>query len=257
MSRDSRETEPLLAQNDPIAVLTHQVSSLVNNLALFDKGVKILGTNRDTAQIRDSLRSKHHEISLQIKNLNELFRRAKDQNVDKARYQKLITTFQDLMKQFQQASDDYAKKERTFKPNLSDVQSSVGSVQVSDQVAVGNDDWASLNLKEVDNAQHDNTLVRERNQGIKEVTEDLVTLHEIFADVAKMVGEQGEEIQIVQQQVESADIDTTLALHELRDASGLQIAARKKKLFMIIFCSFFCLVVIVAVILVVYFLLHK
>jgi len=92
------------------------------------------------------------------------------------------------------------------------------------------DDFSNLGFQEVDQMDHDQALIEERNAGMRQITEDLSTMHEIFADVAKMVGDQGQELEHVEETVHQTNISVIQATEELKEASSLQKSARNKKI---------------------------
>jgi len=234
MYREPRETDPLLSggRGDILSDLANQITTVVNSVAQYDRNVKLLGTARDTSKLRESIRQDQHDLSRLIKSTTEIIKRAKD-HPDKTRFQKLFVTFQDQVKQFQRAAEDFAKKERQHAPVMEVDQPRPVSVE---------DPLDKLNLILIDEEEHDRRIIQDRNQGIQQITEDLTTLHEIFADVAKMVQEQGEEIQNVEEVVATTNIEVAEAVSDLREASNLKQSARRKKV---------CIFIVVLVILVI------
>jgi len=245
----SNEKEPLLRSGrrsglDPedLQNATQQISSLVNSISQFEKNLKNYGTIKDTPSFRHQIQISQQKITETIKNNSNWFRNNTPVTPqERTAYQKLLTTFQDLVKQFQKLSEDYQKKERTFAP-VADV-----PISESPQPKIGGLSELDLKLKEYDPTEHDAAIVTERNQNIKQVTEDLLTLHEIFADVSKMVGEQGEELEQVELNMAEADLAVAQATAELQEAGYYNREATKKKIFLYIFCAI-CWLVIFAII---------
>jgi len=216
MKRDQRETSPLLP--DVISSLTEQIQELVRLIPEFDKNVKILGTPRDTHRIRQTLKEQHQRISGRIKATTDMIK-SKPKPQDVVKFQKLLSTFQDQVKQFQQLTEERTKKERSYNPVIDEAPKSQPTVE---------DPFERFSVIS-DSEEHDRRIIEERNQGIQEVTEDLKNLHELFVDVMHMIGEQGEELQTAEKHVADTDIQITTGVQELRKASDLQQSSRKKK----------------------------
>jgi len=235
----NRETDYLLGSknNEPLEVITRNVTGLVTNISQLTSGIKKLGTPSDTTLLRDSIKIKQNEISSSIRNTSELFK-VPGADQDKTKFQKLLSTFQSLNQQFQELSNEYSKKERLYQP-LEVSQNGGGGGggsmnDISQQTSNRRDDW--VKLQEVDSTEHDRQLIEERNAGIRQVTEDLTTLHEIFVDVSKMVGEQGQELEQVEETVHQTNITVAQATDELRMAGDYQRAAGRKKIWICLVC---------------------
>eukprot|EP00735_Rhodelphis_limneticus_P001110 TRINITY_DN1166_c0_g1::TRINITY_DN1166_c0_g1_i1::g.17279::m.17279 TRINITY_DN1166_c0_g1::TRINITY_DN1166_c0_g1_i1::g.17279 ORF type:complete len:134 (+),score=26.76,sp/O64791/SY124_ARATH/37.76/8e-16,SNARE/PF05739.14/1.3e-14,DUF3040/PF11239.3/1.2e+03,DUF3040/PF11239.3/0.00077,Fusion_gly/PF00523.13/0.0019,Tropomyosin_1/PF12718.2/0.0092,CHASE3/PF05227.8/0.028,ETRAMP/PF09716.5/4.2e+03,ETRAMP/PF09716.5/0.025,DUF1510/PF07423.6/0.065,Herpes_US9/PF06072.6/0.097,MMPL/PF03176.10/0.18,DUF3753/PF12575.3/3.9e+0 len=74
----------------------------------------------------------------------------------------------------------------------------------------------------------DDQLIRERNQGIKQIERDLEELHGCFVDLSVMVDAQQDSLDQIESNVSQADATLERGLEELSNASELQKKARKK-----------------------------
>jgi len=121
------------------------------------------------------------------------------------------------------------KKERSFTP-VSDIaeQNFASTSPAFNQL--------DFQIREYDNGDHDNAIISERNEGIQQVTQDLLTLQEIFADVSTMVGEQGQELEQVEVNIAEADLAVAQATAELQEAGYLHSSATKKKVWLYFIC---------------------
>jgi len=80
----------------------------------------------------------------------------------------------------------------------------------------------------------DNRLIEEQNQDIKNIESDLQALNELFVDVNNLVGEQGEQLNVVEDHVISSDIQVQKGTEELTVAAKYQKSARKKIILIIV-----------------------
>jgi len=89
----------------------------------------------------------------------------------------------------------------------------------------------------------DQRLIEEQNQDIKNIESDLQALNELFVDVNTLVVEQGEQLNVVETNVTSADIQVQKGTEELTVADKFQKSARKKIVLIVV-----GIVVIIAII---------
>jgi len=225
MYRGPTETQPLLGdrgRDDPLAVLTNEVTRLVTELGQFDKNIKQLGTQRDTSRLRSIIQEQRQSIPALIRNTSDYIKRIQETSVDKVKFKKLLTTFQDHVKKYQVLAEDCTKKERMHAP----VQE---TFEPTFQPQEDQEDFLLAQLKPVDSTEHDRRIIQERNQGIQQITDDLETLHEIFSDLGVMIHQQGEEIKTVEQDVHQTDVRVSEAVGALREASYIQKDTRRRK----------------------------
>eukprot|EP01121_Diplochlamys_sp_Union-15-3_P002003 TRINITY_DN11726_c0_g1_i1.p1 TRINITY_DN11726_c0_g1~~TRINITY_DN11726_c0_g1_i1.p1 ORF type:complete len:120 (+),score=20.73 TRINITY_DN11726_c0_g1_i1:33-392(+) len=80
----------------------------------------------------------------------------------------------------------------------------------------------------VENRYSDDAIISERNEDIHRITKDLRDLKEAMNDVSVLVGDQGNDIDQIDQNVAHADVSTEEARKELKKASEYQASRRKK-----------------------------
>lgn len=112
--------------------------------------------------------------------------------------------------------------------------------------AEGNNQFAQqqsqeqLRLASQDEVDFQDSLIVERETEIRNIEQGVTELNELFRDVAHIVSEQGQQLDIIADNVENVRTDTRGADVELRSAARYQKNARSKA------C---CLLLILAVIL--------
>jgi t-SNARE complex subunit (syntaxin) len=97
-----------------------------------------------------------------------------------------------------------------------------------------------LRLASQDEVDFQDSLIVEREAEIRNIEQGVTELNELFRDVAHIVSEQGEQLDLVSANVENTRTDTSAADRELRNAARYQRNARSKA------C---CLLLILAVVL--------
>ena len=101
-------------------------------------------------------------------------------------------------------------------------------------------------LQQIDNeAEFNDMLIREREQGIKEIETTVLEVNEMFRDLGTIVTEQGVMIDSIENHIETAAIETDHGVEELVKAQGHQKSANRKMCLIFIIC-----VVVLAVIVV-------
>lgn len=134
-----------------------------------------------------------------------------------------------LEKQRTSASAARAALEDASSPN-SESNTLVGQQQSQEQ----------LRLASQDEVDFQDSLIVEREAEIRNIEQGVTELNELFRDVAHIVGEQGEVLDTIANNVDNTRMDTQGADRELRSAARYQKNARSKA------C---CLLLILAVIL--------
>jgi len=83
-----------------------------------------------------------------------------------------------------------------------------------------------------------NSLIDERNKGIQEIEKQVVQVHEIFTDLAKLVDEQGEMIDSIESNVENSVEHVKHGVQEISKASDYQKSYRGKLCFLVLLILF-------------------
>lgn len=106
-----------------------------------------------------------------------------------------------------------------------------------------------LRLASQDEVDFQESLIIERESEIRNIEQSVGELNELFRDVAHMVHEQGEQLDIIAENVEGVRDDTRGADVELRAASRHQRNARNKMCCLLLILAVVLTVVILAVVL--------
>lgn len=103
-------------------------------------------------------------------------------------------------------------------------------------------------LAQQDEVDYQENLIIEREGEIRQIEQSVGELNELFRDVAHIVREQGDMIDIIDVNVENTLDDTRGADTELRSASRYQKAARNKACCLLLILAIVFLIVILAVV---------
>jgi syntaxin 7 len=106
-----------------------------------------------------------------------------------------------------------------------------------------------LRLASQDEVDFQESLIIERESEIRNIEQSVGELNELFRDVAHMVHEQGEQLDVIAENVEGVRDNTRGADVELRTASRHQRNARSKMCCLLLILAVVLTVVILAVVL--------
>jgi t-SNARE complex subunit (syntaxin) len=106
-----------------------------------------------------------------------------------------------------------------------------------------------LRLASQDEVDFQESLIIERESEIRNIEQSVGELNELFRDVAHMVHEQGEQLDIISENVEGVRLDTRNADVELRTAAKHQRNARNKACCLLMILAIVLTVIILAVVL--------
>lgn len=211
-----------------------QINTAVSS---FKRLLNDLGTSRDTPQLREKLHKTRQHIGQLVKETSARLKEASetDQHQEvsaskKIADAKLAKDFQAILKEYQKAQQLAAERETAYTPFVPQVaESSSYSSNVPDSSAeVSQEQQLLLESKKHEFLLLDNevsfneAIIEERDQGIKEIQNQISEVNEIFKDLAVLVNEQGVIIDDIGSNVESSYVATVEATTHLVKASKSQ-----------------------------------
>jgi len=106
-----------------------------------------------------------------------------------------------------------------------------------------------LRLASQDEVDFQESLIIERESEIRNIEQSVGELNELFRDVAHIVHEQGEQMDLISVNVDNTRTDTRGADLELRSASRYQRSARNKACCLLLILAVVLIIVVLAVVL--------
>jgi len=106
-----------------------------------------------------------------------------------------------------------------------------------------------LRLASQDEVDFQDSLIVEREAEIRNIEQGVTELNELFRDVAHIVGEQGEVLDTIANNVDNTRTDTQGADRELRSAARYQKNARSKACCLLLILAVILTVIILAAVL--------
>jgi len=241
------------SQNDSSSFtqLTHKISSQIQeiskNVTSIQRMVGQLGTAQDSEQIRQKLHeSQHytntlsHETMKLLKTLTNLPSPtdSTEQRQWKLQRDRLTNEFSTVLNNFQSAQRTAASKEKAImaKARADSLHEDEGGVAAH---AAG-PPRLQLQLEQ----QVDIQILQEREQALRQLESDIVDVNQIFKDLALMVHEQGEMIDSIEANVDSAVVHVDQGATNVQRAAQYQEKARRKRCCIIIVGVVILLVII-------------
>ena len=105
-----------------------------------------------------------------------------------------------------------------------------------------------LRLASQDEVDFQDSLIVERESEIRNIEQSVGELNELFRDVAHIVHEQGEQLDLISANVDNTRMDTQGADRELRSASRYQKQARGKMCCLLLILAVVLVIVVLAVV---------
>lgn len=263
-----------------ITKTSDQLQLLGNLLSQFDNKKKLIGSKRDSIQLRElssALVSKISDMDSSIQILIENLSRIMNKNLSNTPQasgshdrpssklevtkkqmvikERLVNEFNELHRQFQNSARQYTEKARTH-PVRDDIPS---EETVNERTPLVNKENGNATqqtqVQEQSQDQIDETelqyhlmLTQERNQDINQINEGIVEINWIFKDLGELVNQQGEQLDTVEDNILQLSGNAQQAERELMKAHEYQKKKGKWSCILLVALCIFVLVIVLAVV---------
>lgn len=253
-----REDDPQYADDPEFREYTQQLSdklfSLTSNISRLSNQLALLGTKRETERVRERVRDIIDDTSARFKEIGEGLKKVTSwpdlgpsqkftQATLNREFKASLTEFQALQRQAiekEKASATAARaalEDQTSSPTQE--RDGFGQQQEQDQ----------LRLAPQDEVDFQESLIIERESEIRNIEQSVGELNELFRDVAHMVHEQGEQLDIIEENVEVTHDASQGAHKNLVQASRYQKSARGKACILLLILAIVLTIIILAILL--------
>ncbi|GAB7344903.1 hypothetical protein MBLNU457_3340t1 [Dothideomycetes sp. NU457] len=237
--------------------LSDKLFSLTSNISRLQNQVAILGTKRETDRVRERVQDLLEETSTAFKDVGEGLKKVQawhdlgpsqkyTQNKLNQEFKASLTEFQVVQRQ---ALEKQRKSATAARAALDDDSTSGGQSRGGQQQQQQEQEQEQLRLADQSEVDFQESLIIERESEIRNIEQSVGELNELFRDVAHMVHEQGQSLDIISDNVTNVRDDTRGADEQLRTASRHQKSARNKACCLILILAVILTVVILAVVL--------
>ncbi|KAF2117665.1 t-SNARE [Lophiotrema nucula] len=233
--------------SDKIFSLTSQCSQLSNELSK-------LGTKKETERGRERIKNLTSDTAESFKQIGEGLKRITNwpdvgpsQKYTQKRlaqeYQASLQEFQTLQRtaiEKEKASASAARAALEDQRSPTQERSEFGGLQQQEQ--------EQLRLASQDEVDFQEQMIIERESEIRNIEQSVGELNELFRDVAVMVREQGDQLDIIGEHVETT-YDASRGAHvELTKANRYQKSARSKACILLLILAIVLVIIILAVV---------
>lgn len=229
------------------------------------------GTRSDSLQLRDRLHEMQQhtnhiakDTGTYVKDLNRLSasRHSVEPRHQKIQRERLVAEFMKVLNTFQMFQRMEKEMEKSkpvpssqpqsaiyspFTDDVSENTANSGPHATTEEIARGRQQ-TSL---QIDTSDVDYELLREREDALRQLETDIMDVNQIFRDIGMLVHEQGDMIDSIEANVETASVSVEQGVDQLRQARRSQSKARKKKCILLIVLLVVLAVIITVVVLVV------
>ncbi|BAT84867.1 syntaxin-22-like [Vigna umbellata] len=217
----------------PAQAVAAGIFQINTSVATFRRLVDAVGTVKDTPEHRQKLHNTRQRIlqqvkdtSAKLKSLSESDRGANSNASQKIEDAKLARDFQTTLQEFQKVQQLASERESAYTPASasSTLPISSGSGEESTGIDVESQPFIREQKRQeillLDNEiSFNEAMIDEREQGIREVEEQIGQANEIFKDLAVLVHDQGVVIDDIQSNIDASAGATTQARVQLAKAS--------------------------------------
>lgn len=235
---------------------TH-IQKISQNASSMQRIVVQLGTPADNQQLRNQLHQIQHytgqlakDTSKSLKDLGAISLQSTEQRVLKLQRERLLNdftaalnSFQSLQREAAQREKDEVKRVRTASV-LSPPDSSKEALVVLDETKSQPFQSSQQRQMQMQEEDVDVQALVERERAIRQLESDIVDVNTIFKELATMVHEQGEMIDSIEANVETAQMRVEEGTNQLSTAASYQTKIRRRKCFIAIIAAVVAIIII-------------
>lgn len=222
------------ASKSPSQAVAAAIFQINTAVAAFRRLVDAIGTAKDTLDHRQKLHNTRQRILQLVKEtsakLKALSESDRDTNVDarkKVEDAKLARDFQTVLQEFQKAQQLASERESTYSPSVPPSSTTAAATDSSGSTEYAASESQPFLMEQkrqeiliLDNEiAFNEAMIEEREQGIREIQDQIGQVNEIFKDLAVLVHEQGVVIDDIRSNIESSADATSQAKVQLVKAS--------------------------------------
>ncbi|XP_057312791.1 syntaxin-7-like isoform X2 [Hydractinia symbiolongicarpus] len=216
--------------------VSNNIQLLTRKIAAIQQMVNQIGTSQDVPQLFDKLQNEQKEsnrlvkeTSTYLKQLSQLHTTSPTEvRQRKIQQDKLQENFSNVLHNFQKVQRLAAEKERASvqRARAKSMERGFQNYEHRDTSPMNHDRGPQMQVQA--EAELSIDMIREREEALRRLESDIVDVNEIFKDLAIMVHEQGDVIDSIEANVDSAAVHVETANVQLEKAKHYQKASRKK-----------------------------
>ncbi|KAF2740643.1 t-SNARE [Polyplosphaeria fusca] len=252
-----REDDPQYADDPEFRELAQELSDkifgLTSNVSALSNELTKLGSKRETERGRERVRNLIDETSASFKDIGEGLKKltswADVGPSQKYTQKRLANEYQASLREFQQLQRVAIEKEKSSAQAARAALDQATSPTSEQHPQHGQQqEQEQLRLANQEEVDWQEQMIIERESEIRNIEQSVGELNELFRDVAVMVREQGDQIDIIEGHVETT-YDASRGAHvELTKANRYQKSARSKACILLLILAIVLVIIILAVV---------
>ncbi|XP_057463746.1 syntaxin-22-like [Actinidia eriantha] len=264
LTLNARQRQLQQRQNEPSQAVAAGVFQINTSVASFQRLVNILGTPKDTLELRQKLHKTRLNIGQLVKETSAKLKQASetDQHTEvsaskKIADAKLAKDFQLVLREFQKAQRLAAERETAYAPFVP--KETLSSSNTGTKLEIDSSKHSEQFLHLVESKRQEvvlleneivfnDTIIEEREQGIKEIQQQIGEVNDIFKDLAVLVHEQGVVIDDISSNIENSHAATAQASSQLAKASKIQSSNSSLTCLLLLIFGVILIIVIIVVV---------
>ncbi|KAI9691316.1 MAG: hypothetical protein M1820_009779 [Bogoriella megaspora] len=237
--------------------LSEKLITLQSKISRLNSDVAALGTKKENARVRERVQDLLDETSSGFRDIHEGLKKVQEwpdlnpsQKYTQSKLNReakaTLDEFQALQRAALEKQRASASAARVALDEQSSPEQAYGGQQ--QQQTQQQQEQEQLRLASQDEVDFQEQLIIERESEIRNIEQSVGELNELFRDVAHMVHEQGEQLDIISVNVQNTRDDTRGASTELRTAERHQRSARGKACCLLLIVAVVVVIVVLAVV---------
>uniref|UniRef100_A0AC35UBT9 t-SNARE coiled-coil homology domain-containing protein n=1 Tax=Rhabditophanes sp. KR3021 TaxID=114890 RepID=A0AC35UBT9_9BILA len=219
--------------NELIDLITVNINKIKQNVEKLDLIVQKIGTSAEDSSIQGDVHQiiQHSQSLSKATNaqLKKFVNLSNDNSTLKIQRERLMNEFGGALNKLKEAEKNASAK----------AIAKVKQVEMEDQYLNVSDDSnpfsSAPNIQQQQQHEHNLAELRERQQFVRQLEEDISDVNQIFTDLARLVHEQGDMVDSIEANVESAQIHVEQGGTNVGQALVYQQKARQKQFLLLVF----------------------
>lgn len=229
------------------------LQKIARNTQQLKKMIDSVGSSLDSRDLRHKLSAVQSETNQLTKDTNMAIKiygdspvfddaELKEKSIQHRRFKE---SFHDILKEYNDLQKTIRAKEReSLRKSL--MKSGIYDIDVDERGELIKD--GEHIQAEMIQAEVDLDLIKEREQELKQLEQDICDVHDIFKELAGMVEEQGEIIAEVEDNLDVAVLNIETAVEELQQAEENVSSSRRKKIILAVVIASVVLILVTVIV---------
>ncbi|XP_048363689.1 syntaxin-7 [Sphaerodactylus townsendi] len=217
--------------------ITSNIQKITQGSAEIQRVLNQLGTPQDTHELRQQLQQKQQYTNQLAKETDKYIKEFRslpsvsEQRQRKIQKDRLVNEFTTVLTNFQRIQRQAAEREKEFVARVrasSRVSGGVPEESYREGTLVSWESQPQSQIPDEEITEDDLRFIEERETAIRQLEADIMDINEIFKDLGMMIHEQGDIIDSIEANVETAEVHVQQANQQLSRAADYQHRTRKK-----------------------------